>query len=75
MILFASLAIVAGWLVVLGLPRLWSPADETAGFDRASIDRYWAQLAPPGNTPGDAAEAALRRAGALRVTWIRGRLP
>ena len=39
--LFAGVAVFAGVLVALRLPRLWQPEFEVDGFDRAAIDRHW----------------------------------
>jgi ActD protein len=55
-ILGAGLAILAGWLWRLRLPRLWHPIDELPGFDRTTIDRFWVTV-PIGS---DAARESLR---------------
>lgn len=66
-LLAASTAFVAV-LAMSGLPRLWRPAFEIEGFERASIDRYWLFVAA--EQPGfdeSALTAELREIGALRV--------
>lgn len=82
-VLFTSAAALVSALVLGGLPRLWHPVFEIAGFERASIDRFW--LAVEAGDPaidqaidhmwGLTGEApritgALEAAGALRVVWL-----
>jgi hypothetical protein len=67
-ILGAALAAFAGLLIVLRLPRLWSPEDEIDGFRRASIDRFWLAM-PTFASEQDRQHAMhlLHEAGALRT--------
>lgn len=69
--LAAALATFVGLLLVLRLPRLWHPAFEVAGFDRASTDRYWVGIdsEDPHFHPVDST-AALRELQPLRVVWV-----
>jgi Protein of unknown function (DUF3341) len=72
-ILGAALVTVVMLVVVTGLPRLWHPAFEVPGFDRASVDRFWVGI--DGRDPRFDAErtaAELRALGALRVVVTGG---
>jgi len=40
-VLFCGIATFAAVLGLSGLPRLWRPAFEIEGFERASLDRFW----------------------------------
>jgi ActD protein len=40
-VLCASLTAFFGFFVITRLPRYWHPIFELAGFDRATVDRYW----------------------------------
>jgi hypothetical protein len=82
-VLFTSAAALVSALVLGGLPRLWHPVFEIAGFERATIDRFWlaVEAGDPaidhmGGPTGAASRvaAALEGAGALRVVWL-GTLP
>jgi hypothetical protein len=44
-VLLTALATFAAVLGLSGLPRLWRPAFEIEGFERASIDRFWVFVA------------------------------
>jgi len=70
-VLFAAGAALISALVLGGLPRLWHPVFEVAGFERATIDRFWVAVGP-GDPELDRvrATAALEAAGALRVVWL-----
>ena len=65
-ILFAALATVLGLFLKARLGSLYAPVDEVAGFESASIDRFWlavgAEPAARGRT-----EDRLTELGALRV--------
>jgi len=70
-VLVAAASAVIAVLVVSGLPRLWHPAFEIEGFERAAHDRFW--LAVAAGDPAldhDRDTAALEAAGALRVLWL-----
>ncbi|MEZ4333614.1 MAG: DUF3341 domain-containing protein [Myxococcota bacterium] len=45
-VLIAAFAAFFGLLRLARLPRLWQPVFEVAGFERASIDRFWLALTP-----------------------------
>ena len=67
-ILFAAGAVFFGTLIHLRLPQLHHPLFDVAGFERASVDRYF--LAIYSDDPifdVDRAAQALRDAGALRA--------
>lgn len=77
-VLFTSAAALVSALVLGGLPRLWHPVFEIAGFERATIDRFWlaVEAGDPavdpttGPTTGPTAGptgAAARAAAALEV--------
>ena len=70
-VLFASAAALISAIVLGGLPRLWHPVFEVAGFERATIDRFWLAVGA-GDTALDRERdtAALVAAGALRVEWL-----
>lgn len=40
-VLITSLVAFLGFVVVSGLPRLYSPLFDVDGFERATIDRFW----------------------------------
>ena len=42
--LVATLAVFAGFLLLERLPRLWQPAFDIDGFERATVDRFWLVL-------------------------------
>ncbi len=74
-VLFAAAAALISALVLGGLPRLWHPVFEIAGFERATIDRFWLAVArdsvvQASGLDRDRAMAALEAAGALRVVWL-----
>lgn len=75
-VLFASAAALISAIVLGGLPRLWHPVFEVAGFERASIDRFWLAVGV-GDTALDRERdtTALVAAGALRVEWLAGSPP
>lgn len=52
-VLFAAIAALVALLAFAGLPRLWHPVFEVAGFERATIDRFWLSV--------DAADPRFRR--------------
>jgi hypothetical protein len=73
-VLGAALALFAGLLVRLGLPRLWDPADEVRGFQRASADRFWIVVDGIVSDQDRAnAEQLLREAGARRTVSLTAR--
>lgn len=39
--LLATVALVAGFLLLERLPRLWQPILEVEEFERSSVDRFW----------------------------------
>jgi hypothetical protein len=41
MVLFAAVATTVALFAACRLPQLWAPLDAVAGFERATIDRYW----------------------------------
>jgi Protein of unknown function (DUF3341) len=70
-VLIAAASAVISALVLGGLPRLWDPVFEVAGFERATRDRFWLAVGS-GDPALDRARdtAALEAAGALRVVWL-----
>jgi hypothetical protein len=69
-VLAAAFAAFFGLLWLLGLPALWHPVFEGAGFERASVDGFW--LGIDARDPIFSREqvtADLERVGALSVTW------
>ena len=70
-VLFASAATVIALLLRCGLPTLWHPLFEVAGFERAAIDRFF--LSVDGASEAfDVARATreLEALGALRVSSV-----
>ncbi len=62
-VIASALTIIAAWLLLLRLPRLWAPIDELGGVERTSLDQFWLRV-----SAGDGAVAALlQRHGAIRV--------
>lgn len=43
-VLAAGFTAVFGLLIATGLPRLWHPVFEVAGFEGASVDRFWISI-------------------------------
>lgn len=67
-VLFASFAAFIGMLRLCRLPRLWHPAFELEGFERASIDRFFLVIElGEGPESEDALRERLQGLGALRV--------
>jgi hypothetical protein len=67
-VLGAALTAFVGVLVALRLPALWHPVFEMEGFERASADRYWVQVAADDPLfDADHTRADLASAGAIRV--------
>lgn len=60
--LCAGITAFVGALALGGLPRLWHPVFEVAGFERASADRFWLAVEDP---PADLSDLA----AAERVVW------
>lgn len=71
-LLCAGVAAFVGFCVAARLLTLWHPVFEVEGFERASVDRFWAAVGSddPRYHPLDTAEV-LRGYGALRVVSIR----
>jgi hypothetical protein len=68
-VLFASLAVFAGLLMLFGFPRLHHPVFEVEAFRTATIDALWiAVRAPDGDVEKVALE--LRRLGAVQVSVV-----
>lgn len=67
---------VVAFLGFSGLPEISSPIFSVEGFERASIDRYFLGLEAldPRFDP-DVAIPILRRAGALRVSFVPAGVP
>jgi hypothetical protein len=67
-VLFASLTAFGAWLVYSGLPAPWHPVFEVAGFERASVDRFWLGIdARDPRFLERLLREQLREAGAMRV--------
>jgi hypothetical protein len=62
-VLAASLAAFIGFFVIARLPEPWHPVFEIAGFERATIDRYW--LAVDAADPQCTPERTVRELNAL----------
>src|SRR5579871_6913603 len=67
-VLVASLSGVVIWMMLCGLPQLWTPVFDVEGFARASIDRFWVGVddRDPQYNEVDL-ERALHDLGALKV--------
>jgi hypothetical protein len=72
-VLSAGFAALISGIALGGLPRLWQPAFEVAGFERATIDRFWLAVGS-GDRAFDRSRdtLALQNAGAVRVVWLGG---
>ena len=69
--LAAAVVAFLGLLVVLRLPRLWHPVFELAGFDRASVDRYWVGVdSRDSRFDPEATMQALGALRPLRIVWV-----
>ena len=73
MVLFAGVVAFVLFFWACRLPRLVHPLFRVAGFESASIDRFWLGVAAddPRFDP-EGTEAELRQLGALRVELARG---
>jgi hypothetical protein len=69
LVIGACLAATAAALFGSGLPRLWHPAFAVDGFERASIDRFFLEIADEQADPGQM-RAELARYGVLRVVEL-----
>ncbi len=69
-VLFASLAIFLGCILLFGLPRLHHPVFEVEAFRSASVDKFWLSVETAGE-PGPIAQQ-LREAGANVVEVVEG---
>lgn len=70
-VLFASFAAFFGMLRLCRLPRLWHPAFELEGFERASIDRFFLVVDLVDRAEGeDSLRQRLEGLGALRVVRL-----
>ncbi|AKU90250.1 DUF3341 domain-containing protein [Vulgatibacter incomptus] len=70
-VLLAALMSIFSFLGFAGLPQVAAPIFSVEGFERASIDRYFLALEEldPRYDP-EIASAVLRKAGALRITFL-----
>jgi hypothetical protein len=69
-VLFGSSAALISALVLGGLPSLWHPVFEVAGFERATIDRFWLAVGAGDTIDRERETAELEAAGALRIVWL-----
>lgn len=70
-VLFASFAAFVGMLRMARLPRLWHPAFEVAGFERASVDRFFLVVEAVETASSEGAlRESLEHCGALRVVSL-----
>ncbi|MGE0449393.1 MAG: DUF3341 domain-containing protein [Vicinamibacterales bacterium] len=70
-VLCAACAGFIGFFLFTGLPRLWHPLSEIAGFERATIDRFWVGV--PLDDPrsdGDRVSQALAVYEPLRIVTV-----
>ena len=61
-VIAAALTIIASWMIMLRLPRLWAPIDELGGVEHTSLDQFWLRVAAAGT-----AETVLQQHGAMRI--------
>ena len=73
-VLSASISGIVIFMMLCGLPQLWSPVFDVEGFSRASIDRFWVGVddRDPQYNPVDL-ERALHELGALKVAYAKRR--
>jgi hypothetical protein len=69
-VLAASLVGFFAMLALCGLPRLSHPVFEIAGFDRASVDRFWVGIDDSDPRFDEAVIGDLSRLGALRCERV-----
>jgi hypothetical protein len=69
-VLFASVAAFVGMLRLARLPRPWHPLFEIAGFERASVDRFFVLAESLANSDETKLRETLEELGALRVLAI-----
>jgi hypothetical protein len=70
-VLGAALVAFVGVLVALRLPELWHPVFDIEGFERASLDRYWAGVdATDPRFERDRVERLLQALEPLRVVPV-----
>ncbi|BDG10519.1 DUF3341 domain-containing protein [Anaeromyxobacter paludicola] len=68
-VLFASLSIFVGCILLFRLPRLHHPVFEADAFRSASVDKFWLSVETADPAP---LEEELRRAGASVVQVVEG---
>jgi Protein of unknown function (DUF3341) len=73
LVLGAALFAFFGFLVLLGLPRLYRPIFNVDGFDRASRDRFFLAVERPRLAPGRALDELLESLGAVDVRPMKGK--
>jgi Protein of unknown function (DUF3341) len=67
-VLLAALTAFVGFLAILRLPRLWHPAFELDGFERATVDHFWIGVGGlQSDIDAQHGQRALEASGALRV--------
>ena len=73
MVLFAGVAAFVLFFWTCRLPRLAHPLFRVAGFESASVDRFWLGVsADDARFDVDRTESELRRLGATRIEIARG---
>lgn len=73
-ILLSVLAAFFGVLTYMGYPKLYHPVFESAGFRRASIDRFWLSVQLVGDDDHNALENELKSLGAEETDFVTEQL-
>jgi hypothetical protein len=73
-ILFSALTAFFGVLTYMGYPRLYHPVFESAGFRRASIDRFWISVQMIGDDDPNKVQNELKSLGAEETDFVTEQL-
>jgi hypothetical protein len=73
-VLMSALTAFFGTLIWLGYPQLYHPVFESAGFRRASIDRFWISIELKGGEDISGLQATLKQLGAEETDHVTEQL-
>jgi hypothetical protein len=73
-VLLSALTAFFGTLAYMGYPRLYHPVFESAGFRRASVDRFWVSVQVVGDDDKNAIESELKSLGAEQTDFVTEQL-
>jgi hypothetical protein len=69
-VLLSALTAFFGTLAYMGYPRLYHPVFESAGFRRASVDRFWVSVQLVGDDDRNSLESELKSLGAEETDFV-----